>query len=75
MLVGVTTSAGGGGSAVPKTLSTVGGVSSVRPAASVIANVRPVKHWPVGEMENPPPLTGTGEPKMLTAVGKLVWTV
>ena len=53
---GTIVSAGGGGSAVPNTLLAVGGVSTVRPAASVIANVRFVKHVPLVVIVNPPPL-------------------
>jgi hypothetical protein len=57
---GVSLIGGGGGSAVPNTLLAVGGVSSVRPAASVIANVRPVKHVPLVVIVKPPPLRCTG---------------
>ena len=63
------------GSAVPTTLSTVGGVSNVRPAESVIANVRPVKQMPFVMTVNAPPLTGTGTPANDTAVGKFVATI
>ena len=56
---------------MPSTLSTSGGVSSVRPAESVIENVRPVKHEPFDTIVNAPPLWSTGEPSSVTAVGKL----
>ena len=62
----------GAGAAVPNTLLAVGGVSSVRPAASVIANVNPVKHVPFVVIVNAPPLLNTDAPLMLIAVGKLV---
>ena len=63
------------GAAVPTTLSTVGGVNKVRPAASVMANVRPVKHVPLVMTVNAPPLTRTGTPASDTAVGKFVATI
>lgn len=74
-VAGVTTSVAGGGAAVPNTLLAVGGVNNVRPAASVIANVRPVKHVPFVVIVKPPPLRCTGAPVMLIALGKLVPTV
>ena len=63
------------GAAVPTTLSTVGGVSNVRPAESVIANVRPVKQMPFVMTVNAPPLVRTGTPANDTAVGKFVATM
>jgi len=69
---GLMTSAPGAGAAVPTTLLAVGGVSSVRPAASVIANVSPVKQVPFVVIVNEPPLRCTGAPVMVIAVGKFV---
>ena len=61
---------GGVGVAVPGTLSTIGRpVVSVRPVASVTANVSPVKHEPLVITSKPPPFTGTGEPTSVTASG------
>ena len=60
---------------MPTTLLAVGGVSSVRPDASVIANVSPVKQVPLVMIVNPPPLRKTGTPASVMAVGKFVATV
>ena len=70
--LGVTTIAAGAGAAVPNACVAVGGVSSVRPVASVIANVRPVKHVPFVVIVKPPPLRCTGLPLIVIACGKLV---
>jgi hypothetical protein len=72
ILLGVSKIGAGAGAAVPNAFVAVGGVSSVRPAASVIANVRPVKHVPFVVIVNPPPLRCTGFPVIEMAVGKLV---
>src|SRR5439155_25166856 len=72
---GFSTTGPGSGAAVPRTLSTVGGLSNKRPAASVIANVAPVKHPPVGLTRKLTPLVNTGNPVSVSAGGKLVCTV
>ncbi|MCL4761871.1 MAG: hypothetical protein KJ018_08855 [Burkholderiales bacterium] len=71
----IASAAGGVGTVVPGTLLTVGmPVSSVRPVASVIANVRFWKHPPLVMTSNPPPFTSTGTPTRLTRSGKLTCT-
>src|SRR5437763_5507789 len=62
-------------SAVPTTLSTVGGLANTVPFASLIANVRPVKQVLFVMTEKLPPLCNTGDPTKVTAVGKLTCTV
>ena len=54
-LEGLSAIGAGGGSPSPNSLVTVGGVSSVRPVASVIANVSPVKQVPLVTIVKPAP--------------------
>jgi hypothetical protein len=60
------TLSGTGAAFSPMTLVTVGGLGTVWPVASTMANVKFSKQTPVGTIVNPAPLRGTGAPDICT---------